>query len=147
MRRGKPLERGGSQPQRSAPLKRGDSELKRTPLRQRSDKRASFMRDTRAPEVARMAAAGDPCRVGLMLAREDVEHRCAGVVQGIHERRKRSAGGSLVNRANLVPCCNWCNGWIEDEPALARELFGCLLVVREGDLEWDLLGARLDGRS
>jgi hypothetical protein len=105
------------------------------------------MREVRAPEVARMAAAGDPCRIGPLLHDAGVRASCSATVQGIHERRKRSSGGSLVNHANLIPCCNWCNGWIEDEPAAARDLFGSLLVVREGDAVWESLGSRSDGLS
>lgn len=104
------------------------------------------MRDVRAPAVKALVEAGEPCRIGPLLAEAEVSPLpvCAGRVQGLHERRKRSAGGSLTNPANLIPACNACNGWVEDEPALARDLFGAALVVREGDVEWEALGRRSD---
>lgn len=103
------------------------------------------MRDVRAPAVAELVAAGERCRIGPMLDSAGVTpNPCTGNVQGLHERRKRSAGGSLKNPANLIPACNGCNGWIEDHPEDARERFGVRLVVREGDFEWDLLSVRTD---
>ena len=136
MRSNKPLKR--------TPLERGGSELKRSPLRQRSVKRAGFMREVRAPAVAELVAAGERCRIGPVLADERLGPVCRMVVEGLHERRKRSAGGSLTNPDNLIPACNACNGWVEDFPALAREVFGSVLVVREGDVEWESLGRRAD---
>lgn len=63
---------------------------------------------------------------------------CHGGMEGLHERRKRSAGGSLVNLQNLMPACNPCNLWVEDYPEAAR----CIgLVVRSGDPEWEELAA------
>jgi hypothetical protein len=79
-----------------------------------------------------------------MFEEAGLEIRCAGRIQGLHERRKRSAGGSLVNPENLIPACNWSNGFVEDQPALIRDLFGQALVVREGDEDWERLGARND---
>jgi hypothetical protein len=102
------------------------------------------MRTVRAPAVAGLVAAGESCRIGPVLADAGLFAGCSGAVQGLHERRKRSAGGSLNNPANLVPACNVCNGWIEDHPALAREHFGSALVVREGDEEWEALSRRHD---
>lgn len=131
-------------PLKRSELERGSGGLKRTPLRQRSVKRAGFMREVRAPAVAELVAAGEPCRIGPVLADEGLGPVCRGVVEGLHERRKRSAGGSLTNPENLIPACNACNGWVEDYPKLAREVFGSVLVVREGDAEWDSLGWRAD---
>lgn len=37
----------------------------------------------------------------------------------IHERKKRSQGGSLTDPANLMATCVPCNGWVEDHPATA----------------------------
>ena len=103
------------------------------------------MRAERAPAVRALVEAGEPCRIGPLLAEAGLEPSCSGRVSGLHERRKRSAGGSLTNPENLIPACDWCNGWIEDEPGLARDLFGSVLVVREGDDEWERLGRRASG--
>jgi hypothetical protein len=144
-----PLKQGTKGLKRS-PLRSGDRSLvrgdgpKRTPIRQRSAKRSEFMRDVRAPAVAALVARGERCRIGPLLADAGLGEPCGIVVQGLHERRKRSAGGSLTNPANLIPACNVCNGWVEDFPKLAREVFGDLLVVREGDPEWESLGTRND---
>lgn len=44
----------------------------------------------------------------------------------------------MENRANLLRACNRCNGWVEDFPRLGHWIG---LVVREGDPEWEDLGA------
>ncbi len=70
---------------------------------------------------------------------------CTGMAEGLHERRKASAGGSRLSAQNCVPACNPCNGWIEDNPAAAavrRAVDGRSLVVREGHPEWSFLGRR-----
>lgn len=100
--------------------------------------------EDRRPRIERIVAAGIGCLIGPLLADEGIDGICTGRVEGLHERRKRSAGGSLVNGENLIPACNRCNGWVEDNPAEARDVFGTALVVREGDEEWDRLGARHD---
>lgn len=116
------------------------------PLRSRSDRRREFMATDRAPRVQRVIESGVGCLIGPLLREADVDPcLCADRCEGLHERRKRSAGGSLVNPENLIPACRWCNGWVEDQPRLARELFGSVLVVREGDPEWVRLGRRADG--
>jgi len=87
---------------------------------------------------------GRRCEVGPILAAAGIPNpNCTGEIEGLHERRKRSSGGSLINLKNLVPSCNSCNGRIEDEPEM-RILCGAALVLREGDEEWDEVGARQD---
>jgi len=122
-------------------LSRGVSQLKRSWIKQRSDKRAEFMRDVRVPQVRSLVEGGARCEVGDLLIKYGLHgaRNCRGKVEGMHERRKRSAGGSLTNPANLVPACNVCNGWVEDNPDDAYILG---LVVRQGDDEFDQLGAR-----
>lgn len=119
------------------------SSLKRTPLRSRSKKREEFMSSHRVPEVKAMISAGRKCEVGPILEGAGITDAptCRKKIEGLHERRKRSSGGSLVNPANLIPSCNPCNGFIEDEPDICHELG---LVVREGDSEWEALGRRND---
>lgn len=119
--------------------------LRRTRLRSRSEKRSELYELDRRPRIEAIVASGVGCLIGpLFVDRGIYDHACSGRVEGLHERRKRSAGGSLVNSRNLIPACNFCNGWVEDNPAVARDWFGCLLVVREGDEEWEELGVRAD---
>lgn len=132
-------------PRRRTPLARGSGELKRSSLKARSSKRSELYAEDRRPRIERIVAAGVKCLIGPLFVDLGVDdHACSGRVEGLHERRKRSAGGSLVNERNLIPACNLCNGWVEDHPSEARILFGELLVVREGDSEWEELGARAD---
>lgn len=122
----------------------GSSDLKRTPIKQRSKKRAKLMKDERVPLIEEMIEAGYSCELGVILVEAGFEPGCIGQIQGIHERRKRSSGGSLTNRSNLMAACNLCNGYLEDHPEV-RDATGTLLVVREGDPEWHQLGIRNDG--
>lgn len=125
--------------------------MKRTELKSRSKKRSTFMRDTRAPAVAAMVEDGTRCAIGPRLEMAGISGICVGQVSGLHERRKRSSGGSLVNPLNLIPACTPCNGWVEDRlPILLGddlerwEGLRRWLVVREGDSEWNELGSRTD---
>ena len=125
-------------------LKRAEG-LKRTPLQGRSAKRDRLMATDRAPLVRRLIRDGRKCEIGPILEAHGLGgHGCTGLITGLHERRKRSSGGSLTNPQNLIPACSWCNGFVEDEPAQVRHHTGDLLVVRPGDPEWDALGARQD---
>ncbi len=107
-------------------------------------KRQEFMSDDRIPRIVAIKKSGVGCLVCPLLEDEMIETKCAGGIQGLHERRKRSAGGSLENPKNLIPSCNWGNAYIENNPAQVRELFGSILVVREGDAEWNDLSIRND---
>ncbi len=118
----------------------------RTPMRQRSKKRERLMATERGPLVKRLRDEGVRCEIGHVLAAAGVTpFRCSGEVEGIHERRKRSSAGSLTVAENLIPACNWCNGWVEDHPSEAREVAGDWLVLRPGDDGYDDLGARAEG--
>lgn len=141
MKRGGPLKRKTALKSGSG-LNSGGN-LKRTPLKQRSDKRAKVMKEDRVPLITALVEAGFSCEICPVLEHYGCEdHKnCHRKIEGLHELRKRSAGGSLVNRDNLVPACNYGNSWVEDNPALAHE-WG--LVVREGDPDWVRLGARND---
>lgn len=135
-------------PKRKTPLKststlKSGGALKRTELNKRSEKRKRIMQDDRIPLIKQLVEAGFGCEIGPVLehyGEADARH-CRHRIEGIHELRKRSDGGSLINRDNLVPACNFCNGWVEDHPAKARE-FG--LVIRSGDPDYERLGARHD---
>lgn len=106
----------------------------------------------RAALVAELEEAGVRCEIGHVLASAGVTpFGCTGEIQGLHERRKRSAAGSMTIGANLIPACNWCNGWVEDWlPVLADEndpewvLLATFLVARPGP-GFDDLGKRAVG--
>jgi hypothetical protein len=120
------------------------NKMNRKPMRKRSVKRQEFMSEDRIPRIVAIKKSGVGCLVCPLLDDEMIETKCAGAIQGLHERRKRSAGGSLENPKNLIPSCNWGNAYIENNPAQVRELFGSILVVREGDVEWNELSIRND---
>lgn len=101
-------------------------------MRPLSAKRQRLQR--RRVALVRVMLAEDPyCDLGPTIELADGGHRCAGEAIGLHERRKRSSLGSLLNRANLRRCCAPCNSWVEENPRLAHMLG---LVVRPGDREW-----------
>lgn len=81
----------------------------------------------------------DPsCHMRSRIVDVDPDYRsCGGWAIGLHEIRKRSAGGSILNPANVVRTCSPCNSWVEDHPLLARQAG---LVVRAGDDGFDELG-------
>lgn len=141
LERGEPL-KSKSELKRKTPLE-GGSELARTELAPRSDKRKQLMADERVPTIKAMQAEGRRCEIGPTLIHYAMiaPSECHGRIEGLHELRKRSAGGSLVNPDNLIPSCNRCNGWVEDNPEDAYVLG---FVVREGDDDWEALGRRND---
>lgn len=102
--------------------------------------RRSGMLRCRLCDVVATAARRDP-EVLATPFKTAPAPRCQGHATGLHERRKRSSQGSLVNPANLVPACNIGNGWVEDWPIQAHRLG---LVVRPGDDEWFALAASND---
>lgn len=114
----------------------------RTPLRPRSAKRQAHMTGERIPAVKAAIEAGRTCEVCPVLAEAGVPVFCSGRIEGLHERRKSSSGGSRSNPENLIPACNIGNGYVEDQPLITRALTGTRLVVREGDDEWESLSAR-----
>lgn len=95
--------------------------MKRTRLRPRSAKKeAEHRRYLRF--VAELADQSPWCEVGPLIARVDPRWRgCTRRMGGLHHLRKRSAGGGLMDRANVLRSCNPCNGWVEDNPALAKQ--------------------------
>lgn len=92
------------------------------------------------------ASVGKPCEVGPALKRVcDAYDDCTGRAQTLHERRKRSAGGSVLKLANVMPSCFICNDAVENIPMIHfAQAAG--VVVREGDPEWDELGKGDDER-
>lgn len=116
----------------------------RPTLNPRSKKRSEQMAGHRIPLIQKLIANGTKCAICPALRMAWVRTPPCPGIQGMHERRKSSSGGSRLNLDNLVPACNWSNGFVESEPHLMRELFGDRFVVREGDPEWEALGRRAD---
>lgn len=119
------MKRGGQLRRRAA--------LHASRLRSVSVKRAAVNRGTRAGLNAALKDTVTPCAVRF--------DGCTGRATSWHERRKRSAGGSIVDPANLVAACIHCNDAIEDHPTQAR---AAGWVAREGDPDWDALSKRHD---
>lgn len=101
----------------------------------------------RARLVARLAVDGVVCEICPELARYGVvvPGGCSGL-GGLHERRKRSAVGTVEHAPNLIPACNLSNGWIETVGNDELRRFGVFpwLVVIEGDDEWESCGRDVD---
>jgi len=45
---------------------------------------------------------------------------CTKLAQGLHHVVKRSPS-NLLDKTNLLPCCNFCNGFLENNDAWGRE--------------------------
>ena len=107
---------------------------KRKPLRARSKKRQELYRTQRIPLIVATLEQRPFCELGPRIAQVDMvaARNCRGRASTLHELRKRSQGGSLIDLANCLPSCAPCNGWVEDEPLLAHRAG---LVIRRGDAE------------
>lgn len=125
--------------------------MKRSPLNRESAKHAAEREQRRRLVKALQDAGMWECQIGPVLRRAYFDNAhdiraadldCLDEPSGIHERRKRSSGGSLTVLANLMPACTWHNQWVEREPDIARRLG---LVVRPGDQDWFMLGADRGG--
>ena len=115
-------------------------------MRRESASKAAERAERRALVKALIDAGLWECQIGPVLRRAHIDGSydiraahvdCLDEPSGIHERRKRSSGGSLKVLANLMPACTFHNQWCEREPELAHRLG---LVVRPGDHEWFMLG-------
>lgn len=96
--------------------------MKRTRLRSRS-KKATAQHAEYLRFVGRLAAESDICEVCPIISRADPGWRgCTHYMQGLHHLRKRSAGGDLMDPANVLRSCNNGNGWVEDHPKLAKHI-------------------------
>lgn len=99
---------------RKTPLVAKTRLLRRTGLRPRSKKTERTYRTERRPLVAEILAERPWCEI-----RFDAD--CTGRSTCVHEKRKRSQGGSLTDRSNLMASCAHCNSVIEDHPVEAHE--------------------------
>ncbi len=46
---------------------------------------------------------------------------CQGKAQGIHHRKGKATPELLMDKTWWMPCCNFCNSYIENADAWARE--------------------------
>src|SRR5687767_4128374 len=115
-------------------------------LRNRSAKREQLMRNERVPLVKRMLEDSPPCALGIAatsspsVAAARLIADCEGRADCVHERRRRSQGGSLTKRVNLATLCSPCNNLIESDADVAAFAHRVGLVVRRGDPEWEEMG-------
>lgn len=118
--------------------------MKRTPMKRGGRPKSRSAK--RAAQQKRRLSSWEP---GETRCDVQCSPHCTGLAEGLHERRKAGQGGTREPGQNTIPSCNMCNVWIEDEPKLARQCVavdGRSLVVRDGDPEWEELGAKSYGR-
>lgn len=125
MKRGEPLKR-------HKPLLPGKPIARaRSRLNQRSAKTARVYREERVPLVKEMLDEDPYCEMARRIRTVDPTWRsCTLYAIGLHELRKRSQGGSITDRSNVLRTCGPCNSWVEDRPTLAHQAG---LVIRAGD--------------
>ena len=102
--------------QRRTPLTPG-SKLESTSLPRRTRIRPQSAKRRREQKTRRQLASPyelERCWLG--------SQSCTGQAQAWHELVGRAQGGSITDNRNLCAACHRCNGWVEDNPAEAREL-------------------------
>jgi hypothetical protein len=99
--------------------KPSSARLERTPLRSggrlpaRSAKTAKIYREQRIP-LTQESLAGNPwCGIRW-------DGNCTRRADALHEILPRGRGGSITEKANTLPACNYCNGAVSDNPAEAE---------------------------
>ena len=98
-------------------------DMKRTPLRPRSKKREKLMQELRAPLVARLLEERPWCERGLKRSFEVARPFTINRSTVIHEKRLRSAGGSITDEeANtMFALCQDCHQEVHAHPAQSRK--------------------------
>ena len=71
------------------------------------------------------------CTELQLLQRAKAAGRCLGIATELHEKKKRSRGGSPIDAANVVPLCRRCHEFTERYPVLATKL-GLLIPSWQG---------------
>ena len=119
--------------------------MKRTPLKRKSplksksrlSNRSKKMKDSydgyggRRDVVSALMYEVSSCEAGMIIGGEiDRWVNCAYTPCDVHEILPRSAGGSIVERSNLLVVCRFCHMWIHANPKRSRELG--LLASRYG---------------
>lgn len=88
--------------------------MKRTRLNSISAKRRNVIKERREVVKQMFEDRGPVCELQTPT--------CAGMADAAHELVGRAQGGSLVDVRNMLLACNPCNGWVEDNPRMARLL-------------------------
>ena len=92
------------------------------PIAQRSEKMAAKY-ELRRPLVARLLSERPWCEACPVFAAHDAKVTYVRQPsQDVHERVRRSQGGSILDEANLMCVCRPCHQRIGNYPALAFEL-------------------------
>lgn len=102
-------------------MKRGKP-LKRTPLARRSKKMQNIYKE-RVPLVKKLLKERPWCEACPVFASHD--EKVAYVRRpsvDIHELKRRSQGGSILEESNLLAVCRECHRRIGDNPELAFNL-------------------------
>ena len=126
------MKRSGFKP-RTSPMSRGaglspGSSLKRTgPLKQRSKKQARVYAGSegvegRADFVARILGERPTCEACPPIAAWADAWRCCPAPTEVHEILRRSAGGDILDEANVLAVCHSAHRWIHSHPKEARTL-------------------------
>jgi len=65
-------------------------------------------------EISRPLWVGKPCKVNVP--------GCTGIAQGIHHPKGKSSIKLLLDKNNMIACCNQCNTWVEVNDKQARKM-------------------------
>lgn len=87
--------------------------VSRTPIPPRSAKTAKVYRTTRVSLVVEILEERPWCEINW-------DENCTGRATTLHEVKKRSRGGSIIDRSNILTACTFCNGAVEDHPEEAH---------------------------
>ena len=85
----------------------------RQPLPRRSKKMQDAYRKSRIPLVIEVLAERPWCEIRF-------DENCTGRATTLHEVKKRSRGGDITNKKNVLSACAYCNGAVEDHPEEAH---------------------------
>lgn len=121
LRRPRGVKRGGPLKTRK-PLKAGTKRLKaKTRIAPIGRRKKREIKDTAAWR-RRYLAQSPYCEIGPVLTNHSVENDCTRTATCLHERKKRSQGGSLTDPVNLLRSCEFCNPFLEEIPEVAHGL-------------------------
>lgn len=114
MKRSAPLARGSGGLTRSAPLARSSGLARRSKKTAKAYAGGDGVEGRRA-FVARILRQRPECEARIVGA-------CTGASVDVHEVLRRSAGGDIVDDANVRALCRPCHDWIHTHPREARRL-------------------------
>lgn len=106
-------------PERRKGLARGSSQLRRSRIKPVSDKRRAENAERRANLHA--AYGQFPrCELCAPLRSHGIVTGCSGWADDGDEKLRRSAGGSIIDPANVRPVGRRCHRWLTEHPKEAR---------------------------